>query len=329
MRPMATVRYHSLDALRGTMMLLGIYLHAAVAYSRHGSWPWKDGSTTGVFDLTLGLIHVFRMPVFYCLAGFFAAFLLEHRGTAGFLKNRMVRILVPFAAGWAVLFPLVAALERSFRVVVTSPLGPLVLAAVTFPALCFMQEGALDDPSGFVPEARILVTYLVFFASGWLLHRNADLLQSLPRLRRAATSLVLRLAAGSEGAGRPRGLGPHPSRELSSIRPVHVDRRDPEWPEAPDQAAADAGRRRPARLAEIAEIEVGPGGLTRDEGRARAAACAIRRPGLYCRLHAGPRYRFRRSSAMGVLCLTGRLEVFGAHRDGRSYGSLRRLSGQE
>src|SRR6266511_3684545 len=227
MRPMATVRYHSLDALRGTMMLLGIYLHAAVAYSRHGSWPWKDGSTTGVFDLTLGLIHVFRMPVFYCLAGFFAAFLLEHRGTAGFLKNRMVRILVPFAAGWAVLFPLVAALtttamnleepavipvkylqffssgevlrhldpmhlwfleyllifyavavvasplarrlpavvaglERSFRVVVTSPLGPLVLAAVTFPALCFMQEGALDDPSGFVPEARILVTYLAF-----------------------------------------------------------------------------------------------------------------------------------------------------------------------
>jgi len=261
---MATVRYHSLDALRGTMMLLGIYLHAAVAYSRHGSWPWKDGSTTGVFDLTLGLIHVFRMPVFYCLAGFFAAFLLEHRGTAGFLKNRMVRILVPFAAGWAVLFPLVAALtttamnleepavipvkylqffssgevlrhldpmhlwfleyllifyavavvasplarrlpavvaglERSFRVVVTSPLGPLVLAAVTFPALCFMQEGALDDPSGFVPEARILVTYLVFFASGWLLHRNADLLQSLPRLRRAATSLVLGLAAAFLG----------------------------------------------------------------------------------------------------------------------------------
>ena len=40
-------RYHSLDALRGVMMLLGIYLHAAVAYSEHGNWPWKDGSTTG------------------------------------------------------------------------------------------------------------------------------------------------------------------------------------------------------------------------------------------------------------------------------------------
>jgi peptidoglycan/LPS O-acetylase OafA/YrhL len=40
-------RYHSLDALRAVMMLLGIYLHTAVAYSAYGSWPWKDGSTTG------------------------------------------------------------------------------------------------------------------------------------------------------------------------------------------------------------------------------------------------------------------------------------------
>jgi len=262
--PSSSPRYHSLDALRGTMMLLGIYLHAAVAFSRHGSWPWKDGSTTGVFDLSLGLIHAFRMPVFYVMAGFFAALLLEQRGTAGFLRNRMVRILLPFTAGWAVLFPLVAALvtvamnleepgaipakylqffssgevlrhldpmhlwfleyllifyaiaaaviplarrlpavvakvERTFRAVVISPLGPLVLAAITFPALCFMQEGALDDPSGFVPEAKIIITYLIFFASGWLLYRNADLLPTLLRIPRLPIVLVLGLAAASLG----------------------------------------------------------------------------------------------------------------------------------
>ena len=42
--PPDTARYHSLDALRGVMMLLGINLHAAVAYSAYGNWPWKDGS---------------------------------------------------------------------------------------------------------------------------------------------------------------------------------------------------------------------------------------------------------------------------------------------
>jgi len=108
--PQHDSRYHSLDALRGLMMLLGIYLHAAVAYSEYGSWPWKDGSTTGLFDVSLGLIHAFRMPVFYVLAGFFAALLHERRGAGGFVRNRVIRILVPFAAGWAVLFPLVKVL---------------------------------------------------------------------------------------------------------------------------------------------------------------------------------------------------------------------------
>jgi glucan biosynthesis protein C len=257
-------RYHSLDALRGTMMLLGIYLHAAVAFSRHGSWPWKDGSTTGVFDLSLGLIHVFRMPVFFVMAGFFAALLLEQRSAAGFLRNRLIRIFLPFAAGWAVLFPLVAALvtvamnldepgaipvrylqffssgevlrhldpmhlwfleyllifyaiavaliplarrlpalvagvERAFRAIVISPLGPVVLAAITFPTLCFMQEGTLDDPSGFVPEARIVITYLVFFVSGWFLYRNASLLATLRRLPRLPVSLALGLTAALLG----------------------------------------------------------------------------------------------------------------------------------
>ncbi len=262
--PVRASRYHSLDALRGTMMLLGIYLHAAVAFSRRGSWPWKEGSTTAVFDLSLGLIHVFRMPVFFVMAGFFAALLLEQRGPAGFLRNRMVRILLPFAAGWAVLFPLVAALvtvarnleqprtipvkylqffssgevarhvdpmhlwfleyllifytiaialmplarqlpavvarvERTFRALLTSPLGSLVLAAITFPALCFMQEGALDDPSSFVPESKIVITYLVFFACGWLLYRNADLLPTLLRLPRLPIVLVLGIAAALLG----------------------------------------------------------------------------------------------------------------------------------
>jgi glucans biosynthesis protein C len=249
------VRYHSLDALRGAMMLLGIYLHAAVAYSRYGNWPWKDGSTTGLFDVSLGLIHVFRMPVFYCIAGFFAALLLEQRGAAGFLRNRAARILLPFAAGWAGLFPLVTAIattamnledpaaipgaylrfytsgevlrhldpmhlwfleyllifyaialaalplarrlpafaarvDRAFRSVVGSALGPLVLAAVTFPVLCLTQEGALDDPSGFIPKPNILAAYLGFFIFGWLLYRN----QAFPRLRRATGFVGIGLA---------------------------------------------------------------------------------------------------------------------------------------
>jgi glucan biosynthesis protein C len=251
-------RYHSLDALRGSMMVLGIYLHAAVAYSEHGNWPWKDGSTTRLFDVSLGLIHAFRMPVFYVMAGFFAALLIERRGAVGFARNRGIRILVPFVAGWVVLFPLVkllalaarrledpaamppsgfsarevlghldpmhlwfleylllfyaitlvaiplsrrlpllvAGIDRMFRAVVISPLGPCALAVMTFPILCFMQDAAIDDPSGFAPEGRIVSAYLTFFACGGLLWRNADLLPDQGRFPRAPIFLM----AGAVGA---------------------------------------------------------------------------------------------------------------------------------
>ncbi|HMK02375.1 MAG TPA: hypothetical protein VK552_23890, partial [Reyranella sp.] len=73
-------RYHALDALRAAMMFLGIYLHATVAYSPVGGWPYKPAQLTTALDFSVGLIHVFRMPVFYVMAGFFAALLLQRYG---------------------------------------------------------------------------------------------------------------------------------------------------------------------------------------------------------------------------------------------------------
>jgi peptidoglycan/LPS O-acetylase OafA/YrhL len=101
------LRYHALDAFRAVMMLLGIWLHAVVAYSKEGGWPFKDPITTPVFDWTLGLIHAFRMPAFYLIAGFFSALLVARRGVWAFARNRAVRILAPFVVGWLILYPLV------------------------------------------------------------------------------------------------------------------------------------------------------------------------------------------------------------------------------
>ena len=258
-------RFPAFDALRGAMMLLGVYLHSAVAYSERGSWPWKDGSATAVFDISLGLIHVFRMPVFFVMAGFFAGLLLERRGAAHFIRNRALRILLPFVAGWLLLFPLVAALaslgtsldtpgaglsttlrlftsgeilrrrpdpmhlwfleylvmfyvvvvaaiplsrhlgrpaaylDRAFRAVLHSPAAPVILAVGTSPILLFMESGAVDDSSGFVPEPRIFLAYGACFAWGWFLWRNIDVLPALRGARRAGVHLVLAVVTGLTG----------------------------------------------------------------------------------------------------------------------------------
>jgi peptidoglycan/LPS O-acetylase OafA/YrhL len=99
-------RYHALDSLRAAMMLLGIWLHTVVGYSRDGGWPYKDAHPTDLYDWTLALIHTFRMPVFFVMAGFFGALLWE-RGKLRFVRNRLGRILAPFALFWACMYPVV------------------------------------------------------------------------------------------------------------------------------------------------------------------------------------------------------------------------------
>jgi glucan biosynthesis protein C len=99
-------RYHALDALRAAMMFLGIYLHAVVAYSPIGGWVFKQPPLTSTLDYSIILIHVFRMPAFYVMAGFFAALLLERYGPRRAVANRFWRIAVPFVVGWIVIYPL-------------------------------------------------------------------------------------------------------------------------------------------------------------------------------------------------------------------------------
>src|SRR5258706_926652 len=95
-------RYYGLDALRGGMMLLGIVLHSATFYLAapppHVPIP-TDPHTSLVMDAIFDLIHSFRMPTFFVLAGFFTALLVEKRGVAGAYRNRLARVAAPFAAG--------------------------------------------------------------------------------------------------------------------------------------------------------------------------------------------------------------------------------------
>lgn len=91
------------------MMLLGLVLHAAVSYLSQPTpaWFYHDRMTSPICDGVVMLIHSFRMPVFFVMAGFFTSLLYERRGLGGMLRNRRDRILVPFIVAWVILQPLV------------------------------------------------------------------------------------------------------------------------------------------------------------------------------------------------------------------------------
>ena len=94
-------RYHGLDALRGFAMMLGIVLHAALAYfagdadADYGAfWP-QDDQQSPLSWVVFTFIHSWRMPTFFLLAGFFAHLVLDRRGDGYFVRDRLNRILLP------------------------------------------------------------------------------------------------------------------------------------------------------------------------------------------------------------------------------------------
>ncbi len=105
--PVQSQRYYALDALRASMMLLGLVFHSAVSYMQRPLkvWPLQDSATSHGFDLLCYFIHLFRMPVFFVAAGFFAALLYQKRGPAAMLKNRTGRVLLPLLLFFVVLMP--------------------------------------------------------------------------------------------------------------------------------------------------------------------------------------------------------------------------------
>jgi glucan biosynthesis protein C len=115
-------RYYGLDALRGAMMLLGIVLHAGGFYissppPQLAGMP-NDHNTSYLFDLVFHFIHSFRMPLFFVLAGFFAALLVDKRGLWGTYKDRAARIFAPLVAATFTILPFTILFMLDFLVAV-------------------------------------------------------------------------------------------------------------------------------------------------------------------------------------------------------------------
>jgi peptidoglycan/LPS O-acetylase OafA/YrhL len=105
-RPLAKPpRRGDLDALRGFAMVLGIALHASLAYFPF-PWPVQDACQTRSLGLLYALTHGFRMPLFFLLSGFFTMLVLQRRGVRKLLEQRVLRILVPLVIGTATIVPL-------------------------------------------------------------------------------------------------------------------------------------------------------------------------------------------------------------------------------
>ena len=223
-------------------MLLGLVIHSGTSYTATplgGAWPYSDPERSTIFDVVVFFIHLFRMPVFFVVAGFFAAFLYSRDGGARFAANRAKRVVLPLALFWIPVYPLVSAgfvfangraggavdwtpiasgsflqhpslihfwflwdlaifyaaalvlvplagrapeswrrrVDTWFGRVATSGWGALGLACVSTVTLLPMDIPGLETSTEFLPPARVLLAYGVFFTFGWLLFRRRDVIE--------------------------------------------------------------------------------------------------------------------------------------------------------
>jgi glucan biosynthesis protein C len=102
-------RFPALDVVRAVALLAGIVLHATLSFwpgFREANYPLSDDSSSLFLSGLFFIIHIFRMSLFFAIAGFFARVLVERLGAWGFIKNRLRRIALPLVVSMVVVAPL-------------------------------------------------------------------------------------------------------------------------------------------------------------------------------------------------------------------------------
>ncbi|HEV7227046.1 acyltransferase family protein [Brevundimonas sp.] len=190
--PTTGERLHGLDAARAIALLLGVVLHAMMAYLPFPVWPVPDAQTSVGAYLVFFVIHLFRMTAFFVIAGLFAQMLMARRGPWGFTKNRLARIANPLFGMWWVVFPAIvavivwkAAIDNGGAIPTDGP-PPPPLTLETFPlthlwflwVLLIFYAGALI----LRPLARLLDRNgkLADRLAGWMIGPWTPLIPTVP-----------------------------------------------------------------------------------------------------------------------------------------------------
>ncbi len=174
--PNFAARVHALDHLRALAMLAGVLFHAALAYSplARPFWPAADRAGSALVDALIWLPHLLRMPLFFLVAGFFAAMLLARDGMGGLMRQRLRRILVPFLVAWPLVHLSMAAATVWAAEHVAHPSAVLGMVRTWL---------AMDDPPRLPPGMGHLwfLHYLLLFTLLLWIGRTLDVGRLLAR----------------------------------------------------------------------------------------------------------------------------------------------------
>jgi glucan biosynthesis protein C len=106
-----TSRRRDVDWLRIFAVYLLFVFHVAMAFNPAPFYHIRNGELSFVMLVAAGFISLWHMPLLFLLAGWSAHGSLAARGTAGFAKERFLKLWVPLVSGCVLLMPAIKFLE--------------------------------------------------------------------------------------------------------------------------------------------------------------------------------------------------------------------------
>jgi glucans biosynthesis protein C len=110
-------RVYFLDNLKTFIILLVVFFHSAYAYALYLSQDWYvvDAQHNLFFDVFIVTAFAFMMPVMFFVAGYMGIGSLARKGQAAFWRDRLLRIIAPWALGVIVVAPAISYMSSVSR----------------------------------------------------------------------------------------------------------------------------------------------------------------------------------------------------------------------
>ena len=108
--PATNERRHDIDTLRTIALTLLIFYHCAVSFQPWGGFfgfPVNHPSFEALGPV-MAMVNVWRIPLLFLVSGMGVCFAMERRSWLGLIKERSVRVLLPWLSGICLLNPLFA-----------------------------------------------------------------------------------------------------------------------------------------------------------------------------------------------------------------------------
>jgi len=189
-----------LDNLRAMAIVLVVVLHASITYMAFAPewWYVLDPRRSLLLTAIVLLLDVPLMPALFFVAGYFALPSLQRRGTGGFIREKVVRLGIPWVVGVVFLAPLATYMIYVSRDV---PTGYLEFWKTDFWGPMFQQS----------VYWFLGVLFAGFLVLAWMWGRDTERLRaSEPRPERPGARVFLAVVAATAAwsilVGRRYGL---------------------------------------------------------------------------------------------------------------------------